>query len=162
MTATQVFLRFIKEEYTKPNGEIDELKYVSWMNVLSTAKFIKRKYHFWLYNFSMKNGWQYSIYRTKGGNTRDFVDAYLLGQNSTLRAFLPNIIRFESGWHRTNKYVDYLCKLYYTQSHYYGLKKEGTKILLDKWYNYIDNHISGETKKKFSIKNCDYTFEYVD
>ena len=161
MTATQVFLRFVKSQYTKENGELDDKMYKKWMNALSTCKYTKRRTHYWLTNFFMKKRQLYTRRVYNNENVKNYVDEYLSGGRS-LRGFVSALITSESDYWNCNTYIDSLCKAYdNSKNSYYGpRKKEGSKALIKKWHDFLNTHIDGEvTKKWYSGKQYSFTWK---
>lgn len=162
MTATQVFLRFVKSQYTKENGEVDVKMYRHWMNALSTCKYTKRRTHYWLMNFYMKRRTFFIRRANYDENIKDYVDDYL-SYGRSLRGFVGALIASESDYWNGNTYVDSLCKAYDKYKNvYYGFrKKEGSKNLIKEWHDFLDKHIEGEITKKWH-GGKKYTFTWKE
>jgi hypothetical protein len=160
MTATQVFLRFVKSQYTKENGELDVEMYLHWMNVLSTCNCTKRKTHYWLNYFFAKRRiyWQ----KRTNDNIKNYVDVYLQCGRS-LKGFMNSLIQSECGYWSGNHFIDSLCKAYDIErlsKRDWPRKREGSQMLIKEWHKFLDEHIEGDTSKKwYSGKEYSFTWK---
>ena len=118
MNATQVFLRFIKEECRNNNGTINIRKTAAWRrelrsNILSTVVVCR-------YPFRRRR------------ISKNFVDDYLSRQGRTLGGFMGNFTRNRS-------------TLY---GYLYGWNEQDTRnCLRAKWRTFLSQHIEGEVNK---------------
>jgi hypothetical protein len=147
MTATQVFLRFVKSQYIKENGEINAEMYQKWMNALSTCNCTKRRTHYWLNHFFSRKKiyWQ----RHSHENIKNYVDLYLMSGRS-LKGFMNALIQSESGYWAGNHFMDALCKAYDVERMIgWARKKEGSQRLIKEWHNFLEEHIEGDIAKKW-------------
>ena len=159
MTATQVFLRFVKSQYTKENGEHDAKKYRLWMLAMSSSKIYQRKSHFWLREYNDKR----SFVRSEKSNEKDHIDRFLRAHGRSLRGYLRCLIESETSFWYPNWNLTALCASYDVRGNIcFNRKKQGMEKLLKEWYSFVDNHIVGETTKRWSIKRPNYTFEWKE
>ena len=158
MTATQVFLRFVKSQYIKENGEINAEMYQKWMDALSTCNYTKRRTHYWLNHFFNKKKTYWHRHTT--GNMKNYVDINLQCGRS-LRGFMNALIQSESGYWSGNYFMDNLCKAYDSERMPgWARKKEGSQRLIKEWHKFLDEHIEGSiTKKWYSGKKYSFTWK---
>ena len=137
MTATQVFLRFIKEEYTEPNGEINPKKYNFWIKEINqnaiTSSYIKSKDGMYLKPLTRK--------RDKG----DFVDDFLSDRFLTLKGYMRNF-------------------LVYRSSHYCGFAYGFKIVNIEKnirlrWRTFLEHHIEGNISSYWGKKSFTYKWK---
>lgn len=162
MTATQVFLRFVKSQYTKENGELDADMYKKWMDALSTCTNTKRRTHYWLNNFYEKKQ-SFWNRRAAGENIKDYVDC-ILQNGRSLNGFMNFLIREEASWWSINYFMDNLCKAYDKErlsKHDWPRKKEGSQMLIKEWHKFLDEHIEGNINKIWS-NNKQYSFTWKE
>ncbi len=139
MTATQVFLRFIKEEYTEPNGEINQRKYKFWITEINrnfiTSSYIKSKDGTYLKPMIRK--------KDKG----DFVDDFLTKRFLTLKGYVRNFLVARSS---------YYCGFAYG-SKIVDIEK---KIRL-RWRTFLEHHIEGNISSYWG-KNKSFTYKWKE
>jgi hypothetical protein len=118
MNATQVFLRFIKEECRNSDGTLNIRKTVAWrkelrQNRLSTIVVCRSPFR-------------------RRRISKNFVDDYLSRHGRTLGGFMGNFIRNRS-------------TLY---GYLYGWNEQDTRNhLRTKWRTFLSQHIEGEVNK---------------
>ena len=118
MNATQVFLRFIKEECRNNDGTINIRKTIVWrkelrQNRLSTVVVCRNPFR-------------------RRRISKNFVDDYLLRHGRTLGGFMSNFTRNRS-------------TLY---GYLYGWNEQDTRNhLRAKWRTFLSQHIEGEVNK---------------
>lgn len=121
MTATQVFLRFIKSEYTNKDGTYNLAKLKLWRNELRNNKLSTR-----LVDFKPRR----TVRRSK-----NYVDDFLSENNYTLSGFMTHFL-----YYRHNYRLRYV----------YGyIVKELEKNITDKWRAFLNQHIEGDLKGRW-------------
>jgi len=162
MTATQVFLRFIENEYRREDGTVDDKMFKLWRNEIREN------------NISSKispNGGIILMYTSYGGiryepvkvrRSKNFVDDYLNGasvkdigesvyglryRKRTLRGFMSRFILF-------NRYLSY-ARPYGGWSY-----TETTKRIIRHWHDFLDKHI--ENNKKYVLYGQKVEYEWKD
>jgi hypothetical protein len=133
MTATQVFLRFIKSEYTNSDGTIDMKKYNLWRKELR-CNYISCRYEY-----------EFGHLKTKP-KSKKFVDNYLVRVGATLAGFgghffdnSPSILSCMYGW---------------------GYPSNRSKFI-NRWRSFVCAHIDGKTKSPYMNKAI-YTFSWKE
>lgn len=133
MTATQVFLRFIKSEYTNSDGTIDMRKYNLWKKEIR-CNYIS------------------SIYESRRGKiiirprSKKFVDDYLALNGYTLYGFAGHFFYNSSS----------------LLSHIYGWQyKTSRDKFIGKWHEFVCKHIDGKIKSRHSGEKR-YTFSWKE
>ena len=133
MTATQVFFRFIKDEYTNSDGTIDMKKYNLW------RKELRRNYISCVYEYVCGQ----IITRPMSKN---FVDKYISANGFTLAGFgghffnnSPSILSYMYGW---------------------GYPSNRSKFI-NRWRSFVCAHIDGKTKSPYRNKAI-YTFSWKE
>ena len=137
MTATQVFLRFIKEEYTEPNGEINPRKYNFWIKEINqnaiTSSYIKSKDGMYLKPLTRK--------RDKG----DFVGDFLTDRFLTLKGYMRNFLVY-----RSSRYCGFA----------YGSKiVDIEKNIRLRWRTFLEHHIEGNISSFWGNKSFAYKWK---
>lgn len=137
MTATQVFLRFIKEEYIEPNGEINPRKYNFWIKEINqnaiTSSYIKSKDGMYLKPLTRK--------RDKG----DFVDDFLTDRFLTLKGYMRNFLVY-----RSSRYCGFA----------YGSKiVDIEKNIRLRWRTFLERHIEGNISSFWGNKSFAYKWK---
>lgn len=133
MTATQVFLRFIKSQYTNNDGTINPKMFAAWRKEL--------------HNNHISSILKPDTKRSRIRKSKDFVDDYLYKNRYTLSGFISHFLH-----HRYNYRFGYVYGYYVT---------EEEKRIKKRWKLFLLNHIKGETKK-YWIEGRKFDFEWIE
>ena len=132
MTGTQVFLRFVKSEYTNKDGTLKPLLLRVWrkeiMNNFITSKQVQR------------------IPRKRVRISKNYVDDYLTRGGFSLGGYMGHFVKGRTsmfGW----------C---------YGFTSEEMKSnLIGKWRNFLKMHIEGDINR-YWIRGRKFEFKWKD
>ena len=133
MTATQVFFRFIKDEYTNSDGTIDMKKYNLWRKELR-SNYISCVYEYVCGKLIVKH------------RPKNFVDKYISANGFTLAGF---------GGHFFNNSSLSLFQMYG------GRYLTSRSNFIRKWRDFISNHVDGKINSVYRRKNI-YTFSWKE
>jgi hypothetical protein len=133
MTATQVFLRFIKDEYTNSDGTIDMKKYNLWRKELR-SNYISCEYEYVCGKLIAKP------------RPKNFIDKYISANGFTLAGF---------GGHFFNNSPSSLFHMYGRR---YSISRSK---FIRKWRDFISNHVDGKINSAYRRKNS-YTFSWKE
>lgn len=139
MTATQVFLRFVKNEYTNNDGTINVRKFSLWRTEL-------RKNH--ISSKPVTDSRCRIIYPVRYKRySKNFVDDYLYRNRGTLNGFIRNFYFL-----RSNYYFFIL----------YGVTVNGVRdSLVKKWKKFLsDNIVESDDLTKYWTKNKEFNFTW--
>ena len=133
MTATQVFLRFVKSQYTSKDGTINPMMLAAWRKELRSNSISSKR--------------NPSKVRERVRTSKNFVDDYLYNHRYTLSGFINHFLQ-----RRASYRFDYA----------YGfIVSDMERRIKENWKSFLLNHIKGE-KKQYWIKGREFNFEWVE
>lgn len=128
MTATQIFLRFVQDEYTNSDGTIDAALFNLWRRDLKLNNIVaKREY---------KRGNVIGIRKSV-----NFVDDYLIANNRTLNGFIKH--------YHSNRYYAFSSARYGWTTH--QIENKLSRL----WRTFLSQHINEANlfKCKWTLNN---------